>query len=396
MIRLWRLARLLQEGSLYVLLFLLPFAKASVAIGFGLILIGWLFDRLNPATRAQTFWATPRARTLLILLSAYFGVCALSITVSDAPRLSLVGAIGKWLKYLLFFVMLTDLGSRVNVVKRSLVVMALSSLCVAVQGLFQELSLQKMFWWQPVFQYRRMVGSYENPIDFGTYLIVLIPIMLTFAVSEQKWRRWLLGGLVLLLSWCLIRTRALGAWLALFMGLFVLMNRLPRVRRALVMLCTVLVVGGGLYLQHVGRLHRLMSLQDIGVGDRWMMWQAATGMIKDRPLLGHGVNTFMFNYLRYWVGGERSPRYAHNCYLQVAAETGLVGLVVFLSLLGVFFSKLIRVVYRVQSKESLLLAGLLAGLLAFVLQSAVDTNFYSLRQAALFWVLAGLALGLSE
>ena len=126
------------------------------------------------------------------------------------------------------------------------------------------------------------------------------------------------------------------------------------------------------------------------------MWQAAVGMIKDRPVLGHGVNTFMANYLHYWVGGEKQPRYAHNCYLQVAAETGLVGLASFLALLGLLFAQLLRTVRHLQSNEQLMLVGLIGGLVAFVIQAGVDTNFYSLRQAALFWTLAGLALGVSE
>ena len=41
----------------------------------------------------------------------------------------------------------------------------------------------------------------------------------------------------------------------------------------------------------------------------------------------------------------------------------------------------------------MLLSGFLAGLLAFVVQAGIDTNFYSLRQATLFWTLAGLAVG---
>ena len=43
-----------------------------------------------------------------------------------------------------------------------------------------------------------------------------------------------------------------------------------------------------------------------------------------------------------------------------------------------------------------LVAGLLAGLVAFVVQAGLDTNFYSLRQAAMFWVFFGLALGVHE
>jgi putative inorganic carbon (HCO3(-)) transporter len=113
-------------------------------------------------------------------------------------------------------------------------------------------------------------------------------------------------------------------------------------------------------------------------------------------VLGHGLNTFMAHYLDYWVGGQRLPRYAHNCYLQVAAETGILGLAAFLWLLGALGARLFRALRGLPSKDRLLLSGVCAGLLAFVVQAGIDTNFYSLRQAALFWTLAGLALGVSE
>ena len=163
-------------------------------------------------------------------------------------------------------------------------------------------------------------------------------------------------------------------------------------------LVTVVLLGGGFLLGRQGRpLGDVVVLHDIGTRDRWAMWQAALGMIRDRPIVGHGVNTFMANYLDYWVGGERMPRYAHNCYLQVAAETGIVGLAAFLWLLAALFLRLGRAA-RVPPFDAsrLLLSGLCAGLVAFAVQAGVDTNFYALRQAALFWVLAGMAVGLSE
>jgi putative inorganic carbon (HCO3(-)) transporter len=104
----------------------------------------------------------------------------------------------------------------------------------------------------------------------------------------------------------------------------------------------------------------------------------------------------MSNYLKYWVGGEQQPRYAHNCYLQVAAETGLVGLAAFLWLLWSLMSQLAKAAFKTSLKEHVILLGCFAGLLAFLIQSAVDTNFYSLRQAALFWVVSGLAIGLAQ
>ena len=46
----------LQEGSLYVLLLLVPFSIATVEIAFVVLLAGWILSRLDPATRAQTLW----------------------------------------------------------------------------------------------------------------------------------------------------------------------------------------------------------------------------------------------------------------------------------------------------------------------------------------------------
>jgi O-antigen ligase len=139
----------------------------------------------------------------------------------------------------------------------------------------------------------------------------------------------------------------------------------------------------------------LATLSDMGTKDRLHMWQAALRMIQDRPILGQGVNTFMANYLDFWVGGERQPRYAHNCYLQIAAETGLIGLAAFAGMI-VAASRRVWSALRVKAAAATLLAGLAAGLLAFLVHAGYETNFFSMRQAALFWTLGGLAVGMSQ
>ncbi|MDP3767091.1 MAG: hypothetical protein Q8S13_03675, partial [Dehalococcoidia bacterium] len=69
----------------------------------------------------------------------------------------------------------------------------------------------------------------------------------------------------------------------------------------------------------------------------------------------------------------------------------------FLWLLWLVFARMARALRAAGgARERALLAGLSAGLLAFVIQSGYDTNFYAMRQVAMFWVLAGLAVGLSE
>jgi putative inorganic carbon (HCO3(-)) transporter len=327
---------------------------------------------------------------------AYLAVCALSVVWSDFPLLSLDGFIGKWLEYALLFVIAADLGSRPRTVRWGLPVLAWSSGFTVIEAISQEILGKGVFRGHQLLAYSRMTGPYENPIDLATYLMVAISILLGFWMTLRGLRRWALGAWLLVLIGCLARTEASGAWLGLCVGLATVMLTERRIRWAGLAVLLVLTVAAGAWLRHEGRLQSTFSVTEAGTRDRWAMWQAAIGMIRDRPIVGHGLNTFMANYLAYWVGGERAPRYAHNCYLQVAAETGIIGLAAFLGLLGAVFRHVLGGLRRARDRERLLLVGFLAGLVAFVIQAGLDTNFYSLRQAALFWVMSGLAVGFSE
>jgi O-antigen ligase len=310
--------------------------------------------------------------------------------------LSVRGFIGKWLEYLLYFIIVADVAARPKVVERSLQALAWGAASVFLEAISQERYGYGFFFNYRLDFFGRMTGPYENPIDLATYLMVIIPTLLAFAVVSRKPSRWPLWGVLLLLSVCLVRTKAVGAWLGIGVGLLVMILLKTPVRKPALILLMTLALSGGAVLSLGGRFEAVLSLSDIGMVDRWHMWQAALKMIGERPVFGFGLNTFMANYLDHWVGGQQLPRYAHNCYLQVAAETGLPGLLTFLALLYLFFARVVVELRRLRPNDQSVLVGLTAGLLAFAVQAAVDTNFYALRQAALFWVLAGLSLGLSS
>ena len=392
--------RKVQESSLYVLLFLLPFSKAAIEIGFGVLLVGWLVERVRGSTRSDSVWVRARLAPLGVGIGLYLAVCGLSIVVSDYPALSMSGFVNKWLEYLLFLVIVADVGARPGIVKRSLAVIACSSLFVVIEAASQQLFGKGLFRGYAIGalgKFPRITGPYENPIDLATYLMVVILLLFPYALTRRSTVRRTLGILLLiLLVLCLAQTEAVGAWLGFTAGFLVLLGFQRPLRRYGLLLLMELILASGVVLYQSGHIGSIFSLSDIGKTDRRVMWQAAIGMIRDRPMLGHGLNTFMANYLKYWVGGERMPRYAHNCYLQVASETGLIGLCAFLVLLGFLFARFCAGLRRAAGDDRARLAGFLCGLVAFAVQAAVDTNFYSLRQAALFWVVSGLALGLSE
>jgi O-antigen ligase len=129
--------------------------------------------------------------------------------------------------------------------------------------------------------------------------------------------------------------------------------------------------------------------------ERIIIIKGALGMIKAHPFLGTGIGTFMDRCASYTnsLGGY----YAHNCYLQICAETGAFSLVSFLLLTGYIFYRSIKAILNAPgSPNSLILIGLNAGLLGFLVHSFFEINLYSFQHSFLFWVVMGLTVALTQ
>ena len=167
----------------------------------------------------------------------------------------------------------------------------------------------------------------------------------------------------------------------------------PLSYRAKILTCLLLIICllGISFILPNSIKERAASIVKVEATWRLYVWQGAIKMIQDRPIFGHGVGSFMDIYGRYQ--GMGTGAYAHNCFLQMAAEIGIVGLVCFIWILVRFF----RLGFRTlkERKDSLLL-GLLAGIFAFLVHSFFDTNLYSLQLAVLFWFMLGLAVSIQR
>lgn len=383
-------------------LFLIPFSNAAVELCFPVLLVLWLLG-----------WKRLPNQKVFLLLGLYVAICAASVVTSSYPRLSLTGLIGKTLEYALLFVIAADLVDQPQVCRRAVRALLAAGGLVVLYGFLQEWAIYKALYKSqaadPIrgftLDYVRMVGPYKNPNDLATFLMVTGLIATGWILKPRTTRvPAVLLILTALLIGCMVWTRSLGAMLGLFGGLAFLGVIHQKRKGILFVFLGLTAAVGALFLFVSPDSLRQVPLSDVASHDRTSMWKTAWVMIVDRPLLGHGLNTFMANYSRYAPDAGQNPAYAHNCFLQITAETGLIGLAAF----GLFLAGLGRTIGAalktdVAPAEFLqepalrsALGGIAAGLLAFLIQSAFDTNLYALRQAVLFWTLAGVAVGMSS
>jgi putative inorganic carbon (HCO3(-)) transporter len=116
--------------------------------------------------------------------------------------------------------------------------------------------------------------------------------------------------------------------------------------------------------------------ENFAVVERLAHWQAALGMLSDHPLLGVGIGNYVPVYAGYALPGWKDPLgHAHNYYLHVAAETGLLGLGAYLLLIFACFWQGWRALRGESGQRQGVVLGILGVLTAFAVHSLFD-NLY--------------------
>jgi O-antigen ligase len=143
---------------------------------------------------------------------------------------------------------------------------------------------------------------------------------------------------------------------------------------------------------------QLKSMTNIKTDDsnveRLNRWSCAWRMFLDRPLTGFGPGTYMFKYAPYQRSWERSKistnaanlGNSHSEYMGPLAEQGLIGLLLFLSVIFITIKTALRVINHSQNKWSKLMAlCLLLGLCTYYLHGFMNDFLDMDKVTCLFW-----------
>jgi O-antigen ligase len=233
----------------------------------------------------------------------------------------------------------------------------------------------------------RAFGFFPDPHNFAFFvnLCIFVGLGIWFSPRKNISRVWLQLGLVLmLLSVMLSFSR--GAYLGLIAGIiffaFVSLKRSGVLGKAAAGLGLALVLIFIFSPTSISsRLSSSFNLREGSNVERLKNWTQAVSVIQNYPIGGVGLG----NYSREIAptAPDRSSIYAHNLFLDIAAETGILNAIVFLILI------LVSVWRNLKSRDMVGL-GAAAGLVAYLVHSLFDTALYSPQVLVILLILIAI------
>lgn len=186
----------------------------------------------------------------------------------------------------------------------------------------------------------RAAGPMPDANDFAFYLISAVPFAVMLARRPTRWRHaYSLAVVILLLTTLTTFSRGAIVGLAAMLVVAIALG-LIRMRSVVVGASALAVaVGAVVYLAPTLVERSLQQKQYIAssnVTSRYSSWKIAAEVTADHPLLGSGPGGFQINSSRYSAGQADTTHLdvAHEMYLQVSSELGLLGLGAFVTVLA--------------------------------------------------------------
>jgi O-antigen ligase len=302
---------------------------------------------------------------------------------------------------------------RLRLLVRTIVIFGFA---LAIFGLIQSYTSPTKVYWIRELSQAAPFGPFINRHHFAGYMEMTLGLTLglLFSGGVEREKRPLYIFAAAMMGIALVMTNSRGGIISLVAEIFFLVlltgfgrryagegegEKSTRVRTALVrvslalalvvaLFAGVLLFGGEAALS---RFVGTVNADDPTTG-RAHFWSTSLKIIQDHPVLGVGLGAFHLAYTRYDTrNGLFRLEQAHNDYLQILTDAGILGL-----LLGLFFvGALFRMgLGRRESTDAFrrgVATGALAGCFAVLVHSFFDFTLHTTSNALLFLVLAALA-----
>ena len=390
-------------GSIILIPFFVSIAPAPVNILMGFLIISFLTKKVLKKERLLT--NTPLNIPLLLL----FLITCLSFLNSINYFDTLKGGVFRLIGYILIFFIIVGEINDPRHIKRIVFAISAGIILASFDGIWQVLTEKDFIrGYAPVINIGlvRATAAFKDSNLLGIYLSAFTPLIFGLNLYYFKNKQKLTFTFVSLIALIgIILTYSRPTLLAIYVVLFFL--GVARKDKILISLLIIFTLLSPFLLpksvKNWATEVRYNPLRFICNDDRIAVYRNSFYMIKDHPFIGLGANTYMKNYKKYREPVEyrnvvtQDYMYAHNNFLHMAAEIGLIGLGFFIWLLYKLFMECKNIYRKLEDGYMKIVSlSLSACMIAFLVNGLTESSLYYSRVAIIFWYIMGLALALNK
>ncbi|GBG56493.1 exopolysaccharide biosynthesis protein [Sporomusaceae bacterium FL31] len=329
------------------------------------------------------------------LIAIFILISAASILVSPDRNFSFYNYYHLMGRYIFIYYLVINNVQSLEQIKRLVWTVLASAMVVTGYGFYQYFHGVDIsaFQWVDGEQFPdlkvRVFSTLKNPNLLAGFLVMIMALVCGLGCKAREMKnRLLFLFLFILFGACLGLTYSRGAWISV--GFVIALYGVLYNKRILWLL---LLVPVALYLAHDGFTERLMSIfnpTDTSSTLRIALWESTVAMIVDKPLLGIGWGAYWLVYPQYDFFIQDATTtifHAHNMYLNIAAEIGIPGLLVFLTIMVGHIRTALSVIHEVTERwVAGLLLGLIAALFGIAVNGFTDFIMFNIQLSMLFWL----------
>lgn len=255
---------------------------------------------------------------------------------------------------------------------------------------------------------------YKDHTSYGAAIAMFFPLVIgTFFKPDLSPQKRAGVGLVLaIIVVGLIFSYTRAAWLSLVgaLGVFIIMKL--RIKFWIVFTAMITLAAGYIVFQDdiIRELERnrqdssenfaehIQSMTNVSTDasnlERLNRWSSAWRMFEERPIMGWGPGTYMFQYAPFQKHSETTiistnfgdAGNAHSEYLGPLCESGVIGLASFLLILIVILYRAILLYYRIDDPhQRMLLMSMLLGLITYFIHGVLNNFLDTDKISVPFW-----------
>jgi O-antigen ligase len=248
-------------------------------------------------------------------------------------------------------------------------------------------------------------GSFVNRHNFAAFMemTIAVPLGLLVVGGIPQDKRLIYLTAIVLMGVALILSGSRGGLVSLLAMIFFVIfittqaknygSFILKIGLAVVLITTIIVgaslIGGESSLT---RLAETAESKDITT-NRSHIWNVTLEVIKNSPVLGAGIGAFGVAYTPHdTLNGLERVEQAHNDYLQVAADAGVIGLLIGGAFLFILFKTGLKNIKTSNLYRKGVAVGALGGCFAVLIHSLFDFVLHTTAISLLFLTLVSLVV----